>query len=205
MAAMSVRSAPWRIARSVIDTHRGTRRIQRLERDAQTGTGGAPRTPRGIFDARLLRAALLPALRKFDPRELYRNPVMFVVEVTAVLVTLVLAADLLALAGAASGEVGRSVRFEFQIAVWLWFTVYFAMYAEALAEARGKAQADTLRRTRSETAAHRRLPSGEVQDVGSSTLRAGDVVVIREGETIPGDGDVIEGVAYVNEAAITGE
>ena len=100
---------------------------------------------------------------------------------------------------------GRGSRFELQIAVWLWFTVYFATYAEALAEARGKAQAATLRKTRSETMAHRRCDDGTFEEVGSSALRAGDIVVVREGETIPGDGDVIEGVAYVNEAVITGE
>jgi len=194
-----------RLLRSVIDTRRGTRRIQRVEREASAGTPGAPRAPRGIFDPVLLRAALRPALRKFDPRELYRNPVMFVVEVTAALVTLVFLADLTGVTTATAGEVGRSTGFEFQIAVWLWFTVYFATYAEALAEARGKAQAASLRKTRSETVAHRRRADGTLEDVGSSLLRSGDIIVVRDGETIPGDGDVIEGVAYVNEAVITGE
>jgi K+-transporting ATPase ATPase B chain len=194
-----------RLVRSVVDTSRGTRRIQRAEREARAGAPGAPRAPRGVFDPALLRAALRPALRKFDPRELYRNPVMFVVEVTAVLVTLVFLADLTGITTATRGEVGRSPGFELQIAVWLWFTVYFATYAEALAEARGKAQAASLRKTRSETVAHRRSAAGTLEDVGSSALRAGDVIVISEGETIPGDGDVIEGVAYVNEAVITGE
>jgi K+-transporting ATPase ATPase B chain len=194
-----------RLARAVIDTGRGTRRVQRVEREASAGTPGAPRTPRGIFDPALLRAATLPALRKFDPRALYKNPVMFVVEVTAVLVTLVFLADLAGVTAAATGEVGRSPGFELQVAVWLWFTVYFATYAEALAEARGKAQAASLRRTRSETVAHRQRTDGTLEDVGSSALRSGDVIVISEGETVPGDGDVIEGVAYVNEAVITGE
>ena len=194
-----------RSVRAVIDTGRGTRRIQRVEREANAGTPGAPRTPRGIFDPALLRAALRPALRKFDPRELYRNPVMFVVEVTALLVTLVFLADLTGVTTATRGEVGRSLGFELQIAVWLWFTVYFATYAEALAEARGKAQAASLRRTRSETVAHRQRADGTLEDVGSSLLRFGDVIVVRDGETIPGDGDVIQGVAYVNEAVITGE
>ena len=89
--------------------------------------------------------------------------------------------------------------------MWLWFTVLFATYAEAVAEARGRAQAATLRRTRSETTAHRRGADGSIEDVGSSELRKGDLIVVLEGETIPGDGDVVEGVAYVNEAAITGE
>jgi K+-transporting ATPase ATPase B chain len=194
-----------RLVRAVIDTGRGTRRIQRVEREAGAGSPGAPRAPRGIFDPALLRAAVRPALRKFDPRQLYRNPVMFVVEVTAVLVTLVFLVDLTGVTTATKGEVGRSLGFELQIAVWLWFTVYFATYAEALAEARGKAQAASLRKTRSETVAHRQRVDGTLEDIGSSLLRSGDVIVVREGETIPGDGDVIQGVAYVNEAVITGE
>ncbi len=187
---------------SVVDTARGSRRIAREAR--QAGAAGSPRN-RGIFDPKLLRGALGPALRKMDPRQLARNPVMFVVEVTAALVTLVLATDTLGVSRGVAGEVGRSTGFELQIAIWLWFTVYFATYAEALAEARGKAQAATLRKTRSETLAHRRCDDGSFEDVGSSALRSGDIVVVREGETIPGDGDVVEGVAYVNEAVITGE
>jgi potassium-transporting ATPase ATP-binding subunit len=190
------------MALSVIDTARGSRRIAREARQAQAS--GSPRN-RGIFDPKLLRGALGPAVRKLDPRQMLRNPVMFVVEVTAALVTVILVSDALGISKAAAAEVGRSTGFEFQIAVWLWFTVYFATYAEALAEARGKAQAATLRKTRSETLAHRRCDDGTLEDVGSSALRSGDVVFVREGETIPGDGDVIEGVAYVNEAVITGE
>jgi potassium-transporting ATPase ATP-binding subunit len=190
------------MALAIVDTARGTRRVAREARRAQGSTGPGNR---GIFDPKLLRGALGPALAKMDPRSLSRNPVMFVVEVTAALVTFVLATDLLGLTAAAPGEVGRTPGFELQIALWLWFTVYFATYAEALAEARGKAQAATLRKTRSDTVAHRRLENGTVEDVGSSSLRSGDVIVVREGETIPGDGDVIEGVAYVNEAVITGE
>jgi K+-transporting ATPase ATPase B chain len=188
---------------SIIDTARGTGRVAREDRRAQAGSAG-PRN-RGIFDPKLLRGALGPAVRKMNPRELAKNPVMFVVEVTAALVTLILVSDILGLSTAAANEVGRGTGFELQIAIWLWFTVYFATYAEALAEARGKAQAATLRKTRSETRAHRRCEDGSLEDVGSSALRAGDVIVVREGETIPGDGDVIEGVAYVNEAVITGE
>jgi potassium-transporting ATPase ATP-binding subunit len=191
------------VSLAVVDTATGTRRVARETRHEAAG-GGSPRH-RGIFDPKLLRGAIRPAARKMDPRQLAHNPVMFVVEVTAALVTVVLLSDILGLGGAAQGEVGRTPGFELQIAAWLWFTVYFATYAEALAEARGKAQAATLRRTRSETVAHRRCEDGAIEDVGSSALRCGDVVVVREGETIPGDGDVIEGVAYVNEAAITGE
>jgi K+-transporting ATPase ATPase B chain len=187
---------------SVVDTARGSRRIAREDR--QAGAAGSPRN-RGIFDPKLLRGALLPAIRKMNPRSLARNPVMFVVEVTAALVTVILASDVIGLSKAAAGEVGRGTGFELQIAIWLWFTVYFATYAEALAEARGKAQAASLRKTRSETPAHRRCDDNSLEDVGSSALRAGDIVVVREGETIPGDGDVIEGVAYVNEAVVTGE
>ncbi|MGA2514857.1 MAG: potassium-transporting ATPase subunit KdpB, partial [Candidatus Limnocylindrales bacterium] len=187
---------------SVIDTARGTRRLAREDRQAQAS--GSPRN-RGIFDPKQLRGALGPAVGKMNPRELAKNPVMFVVEVTAALVTLIFFSDFVGLSHGAAREVGRSSGFEFQIAIWLWFTVYFATYAEALAEARGKAQAATLRKTRSETMAHRRCEDGSLEEVGSSTLRSGDIVVVREGETIPGDGDVIEGVAYVNEAVITGE
>jgi K+-transporting ATPase ATPase B chain len=187
---------------SVVDTARGSRRIARENR--QAGAAGSPRN-RGIFNPKLLRGALLPAVRKMNPRSLARNPVMFVVEVTAALVTVILISDVIGLSKAAVGEVGRGTGFELQIAIWLWFTVYFATYAEALAEARGKAQAASLRKTRSETPAHRRCDDNSLEDVGSSALRAGDIVVVREGETIPGDGDVIEGVAYVNEAVVTGE
>ena len=194
-----------RVLRSVVDTARGTRRAQRAEREARGTGAGKPSGPRGIFDPEQLRSALVPAVRKLDPRLLVRNPVMFVVEVTAALVTVVLISDLTGLTSAEAGEVGRSTGFVLQIALWLWFTVLFATYAEALAEARGKAQAASLRRTRSETIAHRRRADGTSEDVGSSALRSGDVIEIREGETIPGDGDVIDGVAYVNEAVITGE
>jgi potassium-transporting ATPase ATP-binding subunit len=203
--ALSVEGARRRLPLlSVIDTARGTRRVAREARKAQAPDAPGPNN-RGIFNPKLLRGALVPAVRKMNPRELARNPVMFVVEVTAALVTVILASDIAGVTKAATNEVGRAPGFELQIAIWLWFTVYFATYAEALAEARGKAQAATLRKTRSETMAHRRCDDGSSEDVGSSALRSGDVVVVSEGETIPGDGDVIEGVAYVNEAVITGE
>ena len=190
---------------SVIDTARGSRRIAREARQAgRAGASGGPRN-RGIFNPKMLRGALAPAARKLDPRQMMRNPVMFVVEVTAALVTVIFLADLVGITHAEAREVGRTPGFEFQIAVWLWFTVYFATFAEALAEARGKAQAASLRKTRSETPAHRRCDDGSFEEVGSSLLRSGDIVVVREGETIPGDGDVVGGIAYVNEAVITGE
>ncbi len=183
-----------------VDLSRGTRRFQRFVTLGGSKPSGEPPRPRGVFDPSLLRAAIPHAFRKLDPRLLVRNPVMFVVEITAVLVTLIAIASATGLQ-AVQGSLG----FEIQIAAWLWFTVLFATYAEAVAEARGRAQAATLRRTRSETTAHRRRPDGTLEDVGSSELRKGDVIVVNEQEVIPGDGDVIEGVAYVNESAITGE
>ena len=184
-----------------LDTARGTRRFQRfVQLGGHKPDAQPPKSP-GILDGASLRAALPEAVRKLDPRHLARNPVMFVVETTALLVTVI---AVLRLTGLQSGG-GTAVAFDIQVAAWLWFTVLFATYAEAVAEARGKAQAATLRKTRSVTVAHRRDASGALVEIGSAELRAGDVVVVREGETIPSDGDVIEGVAYVNEAAITGE
>ena len=143
--------------------------------------------------------ALTDSLRKLDPRTLWRNPVIFIVEIGALLTTVLLIRD------AAQGDAGELLRFETQITIWLWFTVLFANFAEAIAEGRGKAQADTLRKTRSETSARRVTTSGAIETVAGALLRRGDIVVVESGELIPGDGDVVEGVAYVNEAAITGE
>jgi potassium-transporting ATPase ATP-binding subunit len=185
-----------------VELGRGTRRFQRFVTLGGAKPSGEPPRPRGVFDPELLRAAIPHAFRKLDPRLLIKNPVMFVVEITAVLVTIT------AVANATGAQVvagANGLGFQVQIAVWLWFTALFATYAEAVAEARGRAQAATLRRTRSESIAHRRLADDSLEDVGSSELRKGDIIVVEEGETIPGDGDVIEGVAYVNEAAITGE
>ena len=185
-----------------LDTGSGTRRFQRFVTLGGSKPAGGPQRPRGVLDPALLRAALPHAVRKLDPRLLIKNPVMFVVEITALLVTITAVANGTGIQ-TVSGPAGLG--FQVQIAVWLWFTVLFATYAEAVAEARGRAQAATLRRTRSETTAHRRVTDGTLQNVGSSELRKGDVIVVEEGETIPGDGDVIEGVGFVNEAAITGE
>jgi potassium-transporting ATPase ATP-binding subunit len=186
-----------------VDLGRGTRRFQRFVtlRGTKPSPGQSPR-PRGILDPDLLRAALPQAFRKLDPRLLVRNPVMFVVEIAALLVTIVWAADV---AGFEGGTGSSAAAFEAQVAAWLWFTVLFATYAEAAAEARGRAQAATLRRTRSETIARRLRDDGTAESIGSSELRKGDVIVVEAGETIAGDGDVIEGVGLVNEAAITGE
>jgi K+-transporting ATPase ATPase B chain len=152
---------------------------------------------RPLWDRKIVRQALLDALTKLSPRTMMRNPVMFVVEIGSIVTTLLLL---------------RSFRthqsafgFDLQITLWLWFTVLFANFAEAMAEGRGKAQADTLRRAKSETTAHRILPSGKSEDVPSAKLRVGDTVIVIPGELIPGDGEVIDGVASVDESAITGE
>ena len=146
-------------------------------------------------------AILLPALRdavaKLDPRQLVRNPVIFVTEVVAALVTVLFARDLVL--GA------EDTVFSGQIAAWLWFTVLFATFAEAVAEGRGRAQADSLKRTKSELTARRLLPDGSTESIPAASLSVGDEVLVAAGELIPGDGEVIEGVATVNESAITGE
>ena len=150
------------------------------------------------WNPEILRRATFDAFRKLDPRLMVKNPVMFVVEVGSVLLSVSLARDLLV----ASGE---RAAFEFQIVLWLWFTVLFANFAEALAEGRGKAQADNLRRTRTNLRARRVLGDGRTEEVSASELRRGDVVIVSVGEFIPADGEVIEGIASVDESAITGE
>src|ERR1700687_1204943 len=156
----------------------------------------AHRRAGSIFTGPLVRRATLESFRKLDPRAVAKNPVMFVVEIGAVITTIIMLAQILTRTG--------SIGFTLQITLWLWFTVVFANFAEAMAEARGKAQADTLRATKKETRA-RRIRDGREESVSSSALRRGDLVVVRAGEIIPGDGEVVQGVAYVNEAAITGE
>jgi potassium-transporting ATPase ATP-binding subunit len=152
------------------------------------------------------RAILLPAIRdsfrKLDPRWMARNPVMFVVEVGSVITTIVFIAGLFNGAPATSGS--NNELFVGQITVWLWFTVLFANFAEAVAEGRGKAQAAALRKTRSETIA-RRIVDGREEKVASTALHKGDLVVCEAGDIVPGDGDVIEGIASIDESAITGE
>jgi K+-transporting ATPase ATPase B chain len=152
-----------------------------------------------ILDPRLLRAAAWESLRKLDPRLVARNPVMFVVEVGSLLTSLIWLRDLaFRPAGAAPGW------FTLAVSLWLWFTVVFANFAEAVAEGRGKAQADTLRKMRRDVTA-RRLVNGLEEQVPASSLRKGDRVVVEAGQMIPGDGEIVEGVASVNESAITGE
>jgi K+-transporting ATPase ATPase B chain len=186
-----------------VDLGRGTRRFQRfVTLGGEKPSGAEPPKPRGVLDPDQLRSAIPQAFRKLDPRLLIKNPVMFVVEITATLVTIIALGNATGIQPTpSSGGLG----FQVQIAAWLWFTVLFATYAEAVAEARGRAQAATLRKTRSETTAHRRRPDGTLENVGSSELRKGDIIVVEEGETIAGDGDVVEGIGFVNEAAITGE
>src|SRR5499433_471198 len=153
-----------------------------------------------LFDPKIVVPAIGSAFIKLDPRTLIKNPVMFVLEIVTALTTVILIRDLI------TG--GGHILFEFQIILWLWFTVLFANFAEAVAEGRGKAQADTLRRQRTETQAKLLSPSGDSQKfrlVPSTTLKIGDVVLVEAGEMIPSDGEVIEGIASVNEAAITGE
>jgi K+-transporting ATPase ATPase B chain len=150
-----------------------------------------------LGDSRILRSAILDSFRKLDPRTMVKNPVMFVVEVGAFLTTIQLVRDHLHHIG--------SFGWGLQITLWLWFTVVFANFAEAMAEGRGKAQAETLRKARAETRAQRLNPDGTTETVSSSVLRTNDVVVVSACEFIPGDGEVIEGVASVDESAITGE
>jgi len=148
-------------------------------------------------DRKILRNAIIDSFWKLDPRLMVKNPVMFVVEVGAVITLVVLVSNLVQHHG--------EFRFGLQITLWLWFTVLFANFAEAMAEGRGKAQAETLRKARAETEARKLHEDGTTEMLPSSKLRSGDVVVVAACEFIPGDGEVIEGVASVDESAITGE
>ncbi len=151
-----------------------------------------------VFDPDIIWPAMRSAFAKLHPRSQIRNPVMFVVEVVAALTTLIFVRDFL------TG--GAQLGFSFQIIVWLWFTLLFANFAEAVAEGRGKAQADALRQTRTQTDAKRLAPDESTYElVPATSLKVDDVVVVEAGDIIPSDGEVIEGVASVNEAAITGE
>jgi K+-transporting ATPase ATPase B chain len=151
-----------------------------------------------IWDPGIIRQASIDALTKLDPRIQIRNPVMFIVEVGSLLTTMIWIQELVSGTG--------TPLFTGQVAFWLWFTVIFANFAEAMAEGRGKAQADTLRKTRTETTATRFVNGGDrTESVPAASLRKGDVVIVNAGEFIPGDGEIIEGVASVDESAITGE
>ena len=149
--------------------------------------------PPSLFDWKIAGPAIADAFKKLDPRAMVKNPVMFVTMVGAALTTAGIFTSLANLRG-----------FVIQLAIWLWFTVLFANFAEAMAEGRGKAQAQALRKTRVKTTAHR-VKNGTMEEVNATELRKGDVVIVRAGEVIPADGDVIEGAATVDESAITGE
>uniref|UniRef100_UPI0035CA4146 HAD-IC family P-type ATPase n=1 Tax=uncultured Sphingomonas sp. TaxID=158754 RepID=UPI0035CA4146 len=147
-----------------------------------------------LFTADLLGPAIADSFRKLDPRALVRNPVMFVTAIVALLVTVMLA----------TGIGGGTIAFKGQLVFWLWLTVLFGNFAEALAEGRGKAQAASLRATKGELTGKRVTGAG-TEDVPAAMLGVGDIVLVENGELIPADGEVVEGVASVNEAAITGE
>src|ERR1700730_9622641 len=152
-----------------------------------------------LLDPKIVVPAIGSAFVKLDPRTLIKNPVMFVLEIVTALTTVILIRDVV------TG--GVHIGFEVQIVLWLWFTVLFANFAEAIAEGRGKAQADALRKTRSETQA--KLLTGSdrknFKRVPGTSLKVGDIVLVEAGDTIPSDGEIVEGIASVNEAAITGE
>ncbi|MFN8374418.1 MAG: potassium-transporting ATPase subunit KdpB [Anaerolineae bacterium] len=152
---------------------------------------------RPLFERTIVRRAVLDAFRKLDLRQQVKNPVMFVVAVGALLTTLLLIRDVVT-------QNTANVGFNLQITLWLWFTVLFANFAEAMAEGRGKAQADALRKTRTQMTA-RRLLNGKEENVAATQLKKGDLVVCEAGNQIPGDGEVVEGIASVDESAITGE
>jgi K+-transporting ATPase ATPase B chain len=156
---------------------------------------------KSLFEARIVRRALWESVKKLNPLYQIKNPVMFVVEVGSILTTTLFLHSLF-------GKGEASPGFIFQVAIWLWVTVLFANFAESMAEGRGKAQADALRKTRRETTAKRLSKptrNAEVSEVSSSQLRRGDIVLAEAGDVIPMDGEVVEGVASVNESAITGE
>jgi K+-transporting ATPase ATPase B chain len=148
-----------------------------------------------IFDPTIVGPAIGESFKKLNPVHMVKNPVMFVTEVGAAITTVLIF----------TGREGESLMFLIQITLWLWFTVVFANFAEAMAEGRGKAQADTLRKTRTQTYANRLGKGGVTEKITADKLRKDDVVVVSAGELIPGDGDIIEGAATVDESAITGE
>jgi K+-transporting ATPase ATPase B chain len=154
-------------------------------------------TKLSIWDPKITSEAIGASIRKLDPRIQVKNPVMFIVEVGSLLTTIVWIQEL-------AGGTGAPL-FTGQVALWLWFTVLFANFAEAMAEGRGKAQAATLRKAKTETMAVRIIKGGQHETVTASSLRAGDTVRVEAGQMIPGDGDIVEGVASVDESAITGE
>jgi potassium-transporting ATPase ATP-binding subunit len=152
---------------------------------------------KAIWDMKIVRRAVVDSLVKLNPKNMMGNPVMFVVEVGSVVTSVLLVRDAMQHQG--------SFGFNLQITLWLWFTVLFANFAEAMAEGRGKAQAESLRKARAETVANRLTANGQIEQIASSKLRSGDFVKVIAGEFIPGDGEITEGIASVDESAITGE
>src|SRR5205807_10584800 len=144
---------------------------------------------KAVWEWKIVRRALWDSVLKLNPRKMMGNPVMFVVEVGCVITTILLFRS------------HENFKFNLQITVWLWFTVLFANFAEAMAEGRGKAQADTLRKARSETQANLLMPEGSIERIPSSKLRSDDLVICSDGEFIPSDGDIIYCIASVDEAA----
>jgi K+-transporting ATPase ATPase B chain len=196
------------MSESFVETKNKEEKLE-IEQPGATGNGGGkPKRDRNrsLLDPTILRPAIVSAFAKLDPRVQFKNPVMFIVEVGSVITTIIFVSDLL------SGTAQKDVFFAGAIAFWLWFTVLFANFAEALAEGRGKAQADALRKTKSDTPAKLLDKSGlepgltnNYRIVSAPELRKGAVVLVVAGDVIPGDGEVIEGIASVDESAITGE
>jgi K+-transporting ATPase ATPase B chain len=156
------------------------------------------REQKSLFDTKILKRAIVDAIKKLNPAVLYKNPVMMVVEIGALLTTYYFFLDVFVTSHG-------TALFSGLISLWLWFTVLFATFAEAMAEGRGKAQADALRKTKTETTAKKLDAAGQVTVVNATTLRKGDIVLVEAGDTIPGDGEAVEGIASVDESAITGE
>lgn len=175
----------------------GTNIVPQVHTEEDGGYKRPKNAPRSLFDPPIVRRAVVDAFRKLDPRLVAKNPVMFVVEVGSAVTTFLFLRDL------CTGVHG--LLFTGQITLWLWFTVLFANFAEAMAEGRGKAQADTLRKTKTETVARKLIDGTREEHVSATQLCKGDLVVCETGEIIPGDGEVIEGIASVDESAITGE
>src|SRR5579884_970958 len=172
--------------------------VPQLPEEEHAPLGDRRRHSKGlsIFDPAILRQAAIDSFVKLNPRVQLRNPVMFVVLVGAIVTT----AEFIRSWFPGSG-LGADRFFTAAVSLWLWFTVLFANFAEAMAEGRGKAQADTLRRTRTDARAKKLRPNGETELVSATELRRGDMVLVEAGDLIPGDGEVVEGVASVNEAA----
>ena len=168
----------------------GERTASARARD-EHGHHGVTPVQAGVFDPRQMWKSLPGAVGKLDPRHMARNPVMFVVLVGSVITTLY--------------AIANPTVFSWIVAAWLWFTVLFANLAESVAEGRGKAQAASLRAVKRDAVARRLVGGGQIEEVSGTALRPGDRVVVTAGETIPGDGDVVDGIATVDESAITGE